>query len=423
MLLLTPLMLSCAEAPRTYMEEGELADPAACASCHPEHYEQWSGSMHALAGDDPIFQAMDDRGQRETDGLLGLSCVGCHAPAAVAAGGAETARDLLALPAEQRGVTCSSCHLAEDTDHPVMLGGVEDPVSNPAHLSAWSDRHDRDAPRASEICGTCHAPAYQEWSLSLFSRDTYGAPLSCQSCHMAGRDGYAAVTYGSPPRRAHSHTFAGVDVALTEDAPEREAQAEEIQASLDGSIWIEACFVPTGDQVAMSVTLENIASGHDWPSCSRDRRAWLEVIAYDASGAIIGSSGAAADDQALSELDDADLWNISYRFYDGAGEEIHYPWELVYAESSVNDTLPAPRTLSEEEDTWLETHVTRGFSMPGDAARIALRLRMRPVVLDLVDDLIDGGELEPSLRDALPTYTIGATEVEWTPEMGMICLP
>ena len=41
-----------------------LMDPATCQECHPDHYDQWQGSMHAYAAADPIFRAMNARGQR-----------------------------------------------------------------------------------------------------------------------------------------------------------------------------------------------------------------------------------------------------------------------------------------------------------------------------------------------------------------------
>ena len=39
--------------------------------------------MHAFASRDPVFRAMNQRGQRETNGELGDFCVKCHAPMAV----------------------------------------------------------------------------------------------------------------------------------------------------------------------------------------------------------------------------------------------------------------------------------------------------------------------------------------------------
>src|SRR5579883_1120826 len=65
------------------LSRDEMLDPATCQACHPTHYQQWSGSMHAYAADDPVFLAMNQRGQRETGGKLGTFCVQCHAPMAV----------------------------------------------------------------------------------------------------------------------------------------------------------------------------------------------------------------------------------------------------------------------------------------------------------------------------------------------------
>ena len=50
-------------APRATREQ--LLDPATCGQCHRTQYEEWQSSMHAYASDDPIFVAMNQRGQRE----------------------------------------------------------------------------------------------------------------------------------------------------------------------------------------------------------------------------------------------------------------------------------------------------------------------------------------------------------------------
>lgn len=64
----------------------ELRDPGTCGECHPDHFREWSGSMHAYAAVDPVFIAMNARGQEKTDGALGDFCVKCHAPVAVELG-------------------------------------------------------------------------------------------------------------------------------------------------------------------------------------------------------------------------------------------------------------------------------------------------------------------------------------------------
>src|SRR5262245_5741159 len=72
-----------AEEPAPKLTRDALQDPRSCAGCHPDHYREWSGSMHAFAGVDPVFQALNKRMQRETNGALGTFCVQCHAPVAV----------------------------------------------------------------------------------------------------------------------------------------------------------------------------------------------------------------------------------------------------------------------------------------------------------------------------------------------------
>ncbi|HEY1909129.1 MAG TPA: multiheme c-type cytochrome, partial [Myxococcaceae bacterium] len=57
------------------LTRAQLLDPAVCQSCHPDQYSEWAGSMHAYSTKDPVFRAMNARGQRETDGGLGSFCV------------------------------------------------------------------------------------------------------------------------------------------------------------------------------------------------------------------------------------------------------------------------------------------------------------------------------------------------------------
>ena len=58
------LVVACAEHPKDPI--ADLEDPATCGSCHAQHYAEWSGSMHAYASDDPVFVAMNNRGERDT---------------------------------------------------------------------------------------------------------------------------------------------------------------------------------------------------------------------------------------------------------------------------------------------------------------------------------------------------------------------
>src|SRR5262249_21135778 len=134
---------------------------------HPDHFREWASSMHAYAADDPVFRAMNARGQRETGGALGDFCVRCHAPMAGATGATKSGLRLDQVASDLRGVTCYFCHAADGVsgDHTtplhlasdgVMRGGITTPVESSAHRAAYSPIHDRQQLDSSKLCGSCH---------------------------------------------------------------------------------------------------------------------------------------------------------------------------------------------------------------------------------------------------------------------------
>ena len=184
------LAVACGGGAGTRSRE-ELLDPQTCNECHQDHYREWSGSMHAYASDDPVFLAMNARGQRETGGELGPFCVQCHAPMAVREGATTDGLNLADVPAALKGVTCFFCHSVNDVegthnnplvlaDDLVMRGEYNDPVESEAHRSAYSPFHDRDQADSAALCGTCHdiianesaaiERTYSEWQASVFSQ-------------------------------------------------------------------------------------------------------------------------------------------------------------------------------------------------------------------------------------------------------------
>jgi hypothetical protein len=47
--------------------------------------------------------------------------------------------------------------------------------------------------------------------------------------------------------------------------------------------------------------------------------------------------------------------------------------------------------------------------------RVTARIKIRPVGLDVIDDLIESGDLDPLVRDEIPTFDVGRSEtLEWT---------
>lgn len=426
---------------RKYLSIEELQDPETCQDCHPDHYREWSGSMHAYAADDPVFLAMNARGQRATNGALGDFCVKCHAPMAVLAGATTDGTNLDQVPQKLKGVTCYFCHSIESVDGThnadltiandgVMRGGIADPVRNEAHRSRYSPLHDRNDLASAPACGACHdivTPAgvhlertFAEWQETVFAQDT-PARQTCGHCHMRGRDGVAADAPGVFLRRVHDHAFPGVDVALT-PWPEKDAQIAKIQDELDDTVGARLCVNPDGaGGVDAVLRLENVAAGHHWPSgASQDRRGWVELIAYSGTSQIFQTGVVDAQTPiASTESTDPELWLFRDRIYDADGNEVHMFWEAAVVQTN---SLGGVVTLDPADPRYYH-YQERTFRIFGQVPdRITARVLLRPMGLEVIDDLIASGDLDPGVRDEFPTWVLGNTVLEWDGPPGT-CVP
>lgn len=418
-------VVACSRGDRALTPE-ELLDPTTCATCHPSHVAQWSGSMHAYAAEDPVFRAMNARGQREAD--LGDFCIQCHAPVALMLGETDDGLDLDAVPQHLRGVTCAWCHTVDAItgDHNaaldvtldgVMRGGIGDPSPSAPHDSIYSPLHDRNDPESSGLCGSCHdvvTPAgvhlertYAEWQSSLFAVEG-PTRQSCGHCHMTALD--VPVTQGST-NTMHDHTMPGVDVPLT-DFPLRDSHVSAVQTALDRSLLAELCVLPLTGGAEVTVTLEAAAVGHNFPSgASHDRRVWTELIGYR-EGEVVWSTGVVADDEPL--VDDPYLWRIHDTIVDAEGEQVHMFWDAVDIEVG---SLPV--VTGDPTDPSTPHRVTTSFPIQGyEPDRVELRVRVRPMGFDILQDLIDSGDLDPALLDAMPTFSLQTTELVWEGDLG-----
>ena len=413
------------------LTRAELMDPQTCARCHPDHHREWSGSMHAYAGEDPVFLAMNRRGQRETNGALGTFCVQCHAPVAVREGMTSDGLNLDQLPAWSRGVTCYACHTVDAVegthnnplrlaDDGVMRGGISDPKANEAHRSARSPLHDRDDISSSAMCGSCHdvvtphgaaiERSFMEWQASVFSKVPGGT--TCSQCHMPQSTELRPVTNleGSPLRRMHSHGFAAVDLALT-PFPEHEAQRSAVQKALDESLQSAVCVLPLGRSSRIQVVLDNSGAGHGFPSgAASDRRFWVEVVAKK-DGVQLYESGQAASGEDVTSRNDPDLWLMRDCLFDSAGRKTHHFWE---AAASASAALPALATFNPADPRFYTTHLFRSYPGAGrtlddEPDEVSVRLRLVPIGFDVLDDLVDSGDLSRELRDAMPELLVGST--------------
>ena len=429
-------------APPSVLSIEQLMDPKTCADCHAQQYQDWSGSMHAYASRDPLFVALNQRGQDEAQ--IGTFCASCHAPLAVRTGSTQDGTNLASLPERLQGVTCYVCHninqltnthnnsarLANDS---VMRGGLTDALPNSAHQSAYSPLHDRTQLESSKLCGSCHdvvnghavaiERSFAEWQASAFATRSGS---TCGQCHMAksAETGPVAQFPGAPARDRHSHQFPGVDLALT-PFPEAEAQRAAVQSLLDTTLQTALCVRGLGTNANLVVIVDNVASGHHWPSgAAQDRRAWFEVAAF-AKDRELYRSGAVAPGSDPDPTRDADLWLVSDCMLDGDGNSVSKMWA---AESVDSNLIPGQLTFDRSSPLFYRSHVARSFpkaplaSLPSYPDRATLDVHLQPFPLALFDDLFADptrlgldAEGVASLREKLQPLKVGQ-QLVWTPE-------
>lgn len=473
LLALTSLLcISCSggsdEEP-TYTRE-QLMDPETCKECHQDHFQEWSGSMHAYAAEDPIFLAMNARGQQETNGALGDFCVKCHAPMAVQEKATSDGTNLDAVSAKLKGITCYYCHqvtdvtgthnsplvLANDT---TMRGPVPDPVKYKAHHSKYSTLHDGQGLESSKLCGACHdivVPAhfsgasndvalertFAEWSASYLNDPAH--PVQAQSCGRCHFQNKANVPIASPPnptttmpsnRTRHVHEFAAIDTALVDGFPETDRQLKAIQDFLDLSLRVQICVEPVTNAVA--VTLENNSAGHNFPSgASQDRRVWTEFHAYDAtdptleicsSGVVpVGSPVTATEQNPTAPNGTLGTWLLRDVTTKADGTTpAHMFWDVANVDSK---TIPiAPLSDPTGQHSLIHNYdIVACTGKLTSLSRVTVTVWIEPVGMDVFDDMAAAGSPLADQRARMPRHAIlpfrSSTTVsnpnvtlEWTP--------
>ncbi|MCA9642896.1 MAG: hypothetical protein KC492_19500, partial [Myxococcales bacterium] len=201
-------------------------------------------------------------------------------------------------------------------------------------------------------------------------------------------------------------------------------QRELIQRELNDTLRAEICVAQLVDGAVMEVTLENVSAGHRFPTgASQDRRVWVEVRAFSADTPVY-ESGVVDDQTAVSDLSDPDLWQLRDFAYGLQGQPVHMFWDIAKLEST---TIPGPLTFDRSSPDYFATHVKRRYpgadSTPNQLSvmpdRVSVRVRLRPMGFDVLDDLIASGHLDSALKQRMPTFDItsdGVNTVEWTLE-------
>lgn len=428
-----------------------LLDPKTCGGCHAQHYQDWIGSMHAKAADDPVFLAMNARGQRETAGRLSSFCVNCHAPLAVREGKTTDGLNLATLDKKYRGVTCFFCHSIDSVDGAnnadvglakdlVMRGEYKDPAPNTAHRASYSAFLDTNSQQSATACGACHdivVPSYltsdagapgdagddgtaiertfAEWKGSAFGMSATADTCTTSSCHMfqipkkqniADLTGYPTV---SPPtdRYFHRHDFPAIDVAISAGSDAQAPESPGVKALLSNTFFGDLCVTQHGG-IRVVLDIPNI--GHDFPSgAAQDRRVWAEVVAYRGGQVIYQSGVVPFGDPAFDAGADPDLWLLRDCIYDSQGNEVNMFWQA--AGPTDDNALPPQATFSlgggiPRAQFYPRATMTGEPSPVGMPDRVTLQMWVQPIGTDVLLDLVDSGDLDPSIVTAMPKFPI-----------------
>jgi len=423
------------------VDAGALLDPKFCGTCHTDHFSQWSGSIHAYASQDPVFLAMNRRMQRENPSL-GTFCVKCHAPVAVLEGKTTNGLNLSELSPEFLGVTCFFCHSidAVDTTHAfnaavtvapdlVMRGEITDPVPNEAHASKYSAFQDFNSPQSAAMCGACHdidSPAgghiertFAEWEASPFAGTDAGSGAgevtTCASsgCHMVQDHPDVSIAPGFTPdggplrpRPFHEHDFPAVDQAVTPFLNAQQEQAN-IVAKLANAMQEALCVTQAG---GISVVVDTVSLGHDFPSgAAQDRRLWAEIKAFDQAGNVLYQSGVVPDGTSPVDAPDADMWLMRDCMFGTDGGLVDMFWQGATTDSNelppIAAFLPSPNAYKSHR---VRLFPKSGAPITNDAgayivpASVTLRMRLQPIGLDVLNDLVSTGDLDAGFVAALP---------------------
>ncbi len=276
-----------------------------CKSCHPQYYDEWSGSMHAYSSKDPIWNLKNNELQNSTNGELGTFCFQCHSPIAYLTGNTKKVFSIDELPPlVQEGVTCDFCHTLRSPHNSTYdvtqynispgnkkYGGIQNPVSNSYHENVYDASFS-----SSELCRECHDLVSNgieaEITFTEWQRSQYGAmSVECQKCHMETYTGKAAIN-GPIRDNLHRHTFIGVDVAIS-NLPNREEQKRLIDSLLKNSATF-SLIVPqtanTTDSTEIITKTINDKTGHNLPSAVfPSREMWIEITVWKNNDTIFRS--------------------------------------------------------------------------------------------------------------------------------------
>lgn len=428
--------------------KAEFTPPETCGECHPKQFEEWTGSVHALAFKDPIYQGELNKAVKAVGHEISRQCEGCHSPAGVVTG--EIKKPGLAGLSSMalNGVSCDVCHSVKG--HTGWLTPYRQPENGSLILSPGKDTPDgpvltkygpyqpkdgcgdgfhecieQPLLKQAVFCANCHQvhhyethtpleSTYREWKDSPYSVNN----IACQDCHMVPYDTFvrSADTFTKPTRGEFRHYFNGANFLLYHllEAAALKSGDQELAANarnkyemavgrLKAAADVEVLPVyRDGSLAEIKVRVHNKRAGHNLPtSLTNIRQIWLEMTVKDTQGKVLMTTGSVGKDGALPE--EVRLFNT-----DGMGKNFHFvvdPWELI--SFSRNDTIP-PKGYRD---------VYYGVSAPGvkGPLTVDVKLRYRQAEQKIAHALLAA---VPSDIDLAATY--GLTQMPDLPVVDMV---
>ncbi len=295
-----------------------FSDPEFCGGCHEEIYEQWNGSMHSHAWNDPVFQAALKKASKATGTLVDKLCIGCHSPIGLLTGEASVTGENMSEVAK-KGVSCDFCHSISEVRGVGNAPFVLDPQNNPRALkrgpfrdsvSPFHDTEYSEVFTKSEICGACHNVShplnrmpiertYDEWKDSPYA----GKGVQCQDCHMTPGPGVkdnpgTATSFSKKRRQIYTHYFIGGNVIVPElMGSKKHAQLAREMLQAAATIEMETPKkLKQGSTARIDVKVTNSGAGHKLPTgFPEGREVWVDFKVTDAAGKLIYRLGAVKD--------------------------------------------------------------------------------------------------------------------------------
>lgn len=372
----------------TPLNVGDFDNAQVCGACHTEIYKQWRTSMMSHSWEEPIYRALLRHASEATKGRVDNFCTGCHTPIGLTTGQitSELNRASVEFTARNNpmpGVDCEACHnisartgldngayVLSPRSHgkPTKFGPRKDAVS-PYHDTVYSELHTR-----SDFCATCHnvthpfssvavERTYDEWLESPYSLNGE----TCQSCHMPGFAGKAAIM-GPSRDNVASHWFTGANATVLKYLGMDEA-AQRARDSLARAAKIQFQQLPETviprQYTSVQVKVSNVGAGHKLPTgFPEGREIWIDFRAVDATGREFYRLGAVKDGKTengthnfkvhLGDKDgkelDIEVWNATQILSDNRilpkGYDVRKFTFLVPAD------IVGPVTLSAELNYW-----------------------------------------------------------------------